>query len=82
MRALVFSRSSNLGFYMSSDNYLYIDGEYEVFHCSASPETEPNQQGDPIGKGQNLADALRIAEDFGYTEYGIEVSDDAFGILS
>lgn len=64
---------------MSSDNYLFVDGEFNVFHCSASSEIEPKHQDDPIGKGQNLADAIRIAENFGYTEYGIEVSDEALG---
>lgn len=59
---------------MSADNYLYVDAELRVFHCCASAELEPIDQ-DFIGQGTDFPGALRIAEDFGYTEYGVQFAD-------
>lgn len=68
---------------MSADNYLYIDDENRVWHCTASCACMHKkhclecQKGDkPEGQGKNLDEAMEIAEEIdreeGYTiEYGI-----------
>lgn len=65
---------------MSADNYIYIDKKnFEVWSCVAS-ELEgtkekglENQKGGLIGKGRNLEEAIKLAEEANNwgVEYGI-----------
>lgn len=61
---------------MSSDDYIFVDGKLNVLHCCASVDHSESDPGALIGTGETLVDALRIANGFGYVEYGIQVSDD------
>ena len=65
---------------MSADNYIYIDKKtFEVWSCVASEleGTEEigleNQKSSLIGKGKNLEEAIKIAEQVNnyLVEYGI-----------
>ena len=67
---------------MSADNYLYINKKtYEVWSCVASRISDDinDQKTVLVGKGKDLPDAIKIAEEYEqelmekglYVEYGI-----------
>jgi len=66
---------------MSADNYLYVDKKNRVWNCVASCTSEniENQKISCIGVGNNLEEAMNIAEKYekelekngSYVEYGI-----------
>lgn len=72
---------------MSADNYLFIDQEtLKVYHRFASTKEgglelryrveilgEDEREPEPAYEAEDLADAIRYCNEFGWTEYGISV---------